>query len=159
MMKPIGWLEELLASLPPALEEPPPDDDPDSHFDPDHDNLGDVIDWLWARLDEERKFYGEGQEGQWAEALKWLNDPVGLDFSDLQARWNQIPVIPVQKHLSDKYGLDEPRGLFGYLDQIRLAYVVGADLAAIALCRTTTELLVRYHYASHVPNAVREGGR
>ena len=54
----------------------------------------------------------------------------------------------------------KPEGLWSrYLDQIRLAYVVGADLAAIALCRSTTELLIRYHYASHVPNSTVSKGR
>jgi uncharacterized protein with HEPN domain len=48
-----------------------------------------------------------------------------------------------------------PSGLFRYLDQIRLAYVVGADLAATALCRATTELLIRDHYA---PNADKSEG-
>src|SRR6516162_8333745 len=32
--------------------------------------------------------------------------------------------------------------------QIRLAYTIGADLGTVALCRATTELLIRYHYAN-----------
>jgi len=142
-VKRTNWLEQLLASLPPALEEPPEGDPDDSwHFDPDRDNLADVIEALEIDCRNERC----------ADGLAWLRIAVGLDFGDLQARWKQIPVVPVPKHLSDlsdNYGDNEVRGLFAFLDQIRLAYVVGADLAAIALCRATTELLIRRHYEPH----------
>jgi hypothetical protein len=147
-MKQTDWLRELLANLPPALEEPPIAD-PDLHFDPDRDDLGDVI----GRLSE----FASNYYSDWAEALAWLDKTVGLDFSDLQARLGDVPIIPVPKHVSDS--LNEPRRLFGYLDQIRLAYVVGADLAAIALCRVVTELLVRNHYASGVQGAKITTGR
>jgi hypothetical protein len=149
MMKPISWIEELLAGLPPALEQPPSGDTADlAHFDPDRDDLDDTINLIWSLADNDRQYYG-----RCAEALEWLDNTVGLDFNDLQARWKQIPVIPVPKHVSDKYDLDEPRGLFGFLDQIKRAYIVGADLAAIALCRATTELLIRNHYAADIPGA------
>jgi hypothetical protein len=148
------WLEELLASVPPILEESL-EDDPDSrHFVFERDDLGEIlggIEW-WASEDDP-------WQGQCAEALAWLNETAGLDFSDLQSRWKDLPKIIVAKHLSDKYPLNEPRGLFGYLDQIRLAYIVGADLAAIALCRSTTELLIRHHYARHVPYSTVSKGR
>lgn len=147
-MKAVGWLGELLAKLPPALEEQPPEGDPDfEHFHPDRDDLGDVIQDVenWAS-------HSAKNFGQWAEALAWVDETVGLDFSDLQARWKAIPVISVPQHVSDMYGPEEPLGLFSYLDQIRLAYLVGADLAATALCRTTTEVLIRCHYANHVPD-------
>jgi hypothetical protein len=138
-----NWLGELLAKLPPALEGQPPEGDRDyDHFDPDRDDLGDVIQDVENWASERENF------GQWSEALAWVGKSVGLDFSALQARWKDIPVILVPEHVSE-----EPRGLFGHLDQIRLAYLVGADLAATALCRTTTEVLIRYHYANHVPDA------
>ncbi len=148
------WLEELLASVPPILEEPLEDDPDLRHFVFERDDLGEVlggIEW-WASEDDP-------WQGQCAEALAWLNETAGLDFSDLQSRWKDVPKIIVAKHVSDKYGLNEPRGLFGYLDQIRLAYVVGADLAAIALCRSTTELLIRHHYARHLPYSTVSKGR
>jgi uncharacterized protein with HEPN domain len=84
-----------------------------------------------------------------ADGLAWLRIAVGLDFSELQDRWNRLDLIPVKRHVSKKYSLDDPRGLFVYLDQIRLAHVVRADLAAIAMCRATTELLIRRHYMPH----------
>jgi hypothetical protein len=148
-----NWLEQLLANIPPILEEQS-EDDPDSrHFVFERDDLGAIlgdIEWLASNDDLWRPS---------AEGLAWLNESAGLDFSDLQSRWKQVPEIIVAKHVSDKYQVNEPRGLFGYLDQIRLAYVVGADLAAIALCRSTTELLMRYHYAGHVPNSTVSKGK
>src|SRR5271169_1080405 len=137
LMKPSEWLTELLASLPPALEEPPKDDTDFQHFDPDQDDLGDVL-WEHTGIYEDRL----------DEALKWLDETVGLDFSDLQARWKEVPFILVSEHISE-----ERSRLLNYLDQIRLAYVVGADLAAATLCRATTELLIRYYYANHVLDA------
>jgi uncharacterized protein with HEPN domain len=56
--------------------------------------------------------------------------------------------------VAENYKRDVPRGLFGYLDQIRLAYITGVDLPALVLCRSTTELLIRRHYASDVPDAL-----
>jgi hypothetical protein len=145
-MKQTDWLRELLASLPPALEKPPEDDPDLEHFDPDRDDVGNVI----ARLYEFASSFGYGES---AEALAWLEDTVDLNFEQIQIRWKEVPVVAVPQEVSDKCGLDEPRGLFGYLDQIRLAYILGADLAAIALCRVATELLIRYHYAGDVPDA------
>jgi hypothetical protein len=140
------WLEELLASVPPILEESLEDDPDSEHFVFERDDLGKV---LWDVVSFSYK--DDPWRGRCAEALVWLDQIAGLDFSDLQSRWKDIPKIIVAEHV--KYDTNEPRGLFGYLDQIRLAYIVGADLAAIALCRSTTELLIRYHYASHVPNS------
>jgi hypothetical protein len=159
-----NWLDELLANLPPALEEPPEGDPKRWRFDPDQDSVADVIDALEIDCREQAEDWGEETETrefyEWkADGLAWLRIALGLDFSDLQARLQQVPVIHVPEHLSDKYDLNEQRRLFGCLDQIRSAYVVGADLAAIALCRSITEFLIRYHYASHVPNAEVSSGK
>ncbi len=55
-------------------------------------------------------------------------------------------MVSVPQHISDLHGLDEPESLFGYLNQIRIAYMIGADFAAIAMCRATTEILIRRHF-------------
>ena len=141
-----------MASVPPILEKSLEDDPDSEHFVFERDDLGEV---LWDVVSFSYK--DDPWRGRCAEALVWLDQIAGLDFSDLQSRWKDIPKIIVAEHV--KYDRNEPRGLFGYLDQIRLAYVVGADLAAIALCRSTTELLIRYHYASHVPNSTVSKGR
>jgi uncharacterized protein with HEPN domain len=153
-MKRTNWLEELLTSLPPALEKPPEGDPDPWSFHPDRDSLADMIEALeiLCRYDIHCIDRDDEHYERMADGLAWLRIAVGLDFSDLQARWNEIDLIPVEKHVSDKY-LDNPRGVFACLDQIRLAYIVGADLAAIAMCRTTAELLIRRHYASDIPDA------
>jgi uncharacterized protein with HEPN domain len=150
MMKPISWLEELLATLPPVLEELPKGDPDLWHFDPDRDSLADVIEALEIDCRDQAENWGEETREfyEWkADGLAWLRIAVGLNFKDLQARWREIDVIHVEKRISERYSLDDPRGLFVYLNQIIMAYVVGADLAAIAMCRATTELLIRRHYA------------
>jgi len=81
-----------------------------------------------------------------AGALKWIRESVGLDLPEVERRWKEIPPIIVPKHVSDQHGIEDPRSLFGYLDQVRLAYIIGADLAAISMCRATTEILIRFHY-------------
>jgi hypothetical protein len=53
-------------------------------------------------------------------------------------------------HVSDKYAPNNTYGLYGFLTQVRLAYMIGADLAAIAMCRAATEILIRYHYNTDV---------
>lgn len=69
-----NWLEELLASVPPILEESL-EDDPDSrHFVFERDDLGEIlggIEWLASEDDP--------WQGQCAEALAWLNETAGLD--------------------------------------------------------------------------------
>jgi hypothetical protein len=55
----------------------------------------------------------------------------------------------VPKYVADKEDTaHRQHGLFEYLKQVRLAYIIGADLAAIALCRTVTELLMRSYYSN-----------
>jgi hypothetical protein len=126
----------------------PENDESYYHFDPDRDSIAMVIQHLDDYLSN-----NEPEHWWWAEGLEWLQETVGLDFNELETRWKEFPVIIIPQHVSDKYSLDQPLGLFGYLTQIRLAFIIGADLAAIALCRATTELLIRFHYASNVPNA------
>ncbi len=77
---------------------------------------------------------------------KWIREAVGLDLAQVERRWKEFPVIIVPKHVSDKHGVEDPYSLFGYLSQVRLAYIAGADLAAIAMCRAVTEILIRFHY-------------
>ncbi len=57
-----------------------------------------------------------------------------------------IAPIPVSPRIAVGYDVENPLSLFGYLGQIRLAYMMGADLAALAMCRTVTEILFRRHY-------------
>ena len=135
------WLDDLRGSVPLRTEEPPDK----SRFDPYQDSIADLF--------EDLKSYCSDDDWK-ADGLEWLQHTMGLDFSQLQERWKEVSDwIFVPDHVAAKYKLAAPRGLFGYLDQIRLAYVIGADLPALALCRSTTELLIRQHYGSDVADA------
>ena len=60
-------------------------------------------------------------------AFKWFRETVGLDLAEIERRWKDFPPIIVPEHVSDRHGIKDPRSLFGYLTQIRLAYMVEAD--------------------------------
>jgi hypothetical protein len=155
-------IDDLLSALdkPPESKEAPKDDRPEwdkrqwHYFDPDRDSVGSLIGRLENFCDDEawnfaeRDVELEREYGQRAEGLTWLREIVGLDFDEIQTRWRDFPVILVPRHVADKSGPSEPRELFDYLVQIRLAYIMGADLAAISLCRATTEILMQYYYPS-----------
>jgi hypothetical protein len=112
-------------------------------FDPERDKLTEMLHWLQSVV---RGTALDDWDDRAVEAVDWLEHSVGLDFDDIQRRWIEFPVIVVPQHVSDKYGPDQPRGLYGGLNQIRQAYIVGADFAAIAMCRAVTDLLIRDHY-------------
>lgn len=81
-----------------------------------------------------------------AGAIEWFTGTVGLDYAEIENRWQEFPVLVIKSTVSNKHGLTEKKSLFTYLENIRRAYVVGADLAALAMCRSTTEIVIRRHY-------------
>jgi hypothetical protein len=122
-------------------------------FDPDEHSAASEIGFAEEMVRFEAASGGSEEQYQAAfsraaGAFKWLRETVGLDLAEVERRWKEFPVIIVPKSVSDKHGIEDPKSLFSYLSQVRLAYIVGADLAAIAMCRTATEILVRSHYNS-----------
>lgn len=119
-------------------------------FDPDEHSAAEAIDLAETILEQEAHWDADGPHAaaclRALGALKWLRETVDLDIDVIQTRWRKFPVIVVPKAISDKHGIEDPQSLFSYLTQIRLAYMIGADLAAIAMCRAVTEILVRRHY-------------
>jgi hypothetical protein len=154
------WLKELLDVLPDpprgaiesgAAEGP-------RSFDPSRDSAADAI--MSAEY-----FFEQAQENDWdlieyraSEAFDWIHEAKGLNLREIEHRIKEFPDFIVPQHVSDHYGVEAPHGLFAYLSQVRLAYIIGADLAAIALCRSVTELLIRSHYASDIPDASNSRG-
>ncbi len=123
-----------------------PGDEDDWFFDPQRHSAAELISALAGYCNDRG-----GDLPLWqrcAGAFDWLRDTVGLDLREIETRWHQIAPISVPRDVSESYEVDHPKSLFGYLNQVRLAYMIGADLAAIALCRTITEILVQYHYPS-----------
>ena len=148
------WLRRLFESMPnsPALGESSEDPPEPRPFDPNRDSADAALSWLVYLFGEDPLFvknFGYSADA----AFRWLTKTVGLNLHEIECRWKAFPVIVVPQHVSDQHGLEEPRRLYGQLTQIRLAYMIGADLAAIALCRSVTELLIRYYYGNDIPNA------
>lgn len=80
------------------------------------------------------------------EAIEHLENVIGIDIARVYDRWNRMPAVFVPKHVSDQYGLTEERSLFGLFNQAVRAYVAGAPAAAIALCRSLLETVLKNHY-------------
>ena len=154
---PSQWIDHLLREEFGILENPPASVNQDQHeryereFDPDEHvaavEFGFIENIL--RRESENGYYEEPYEAACslaAGAIKWIRETVGLNIAEIQMRWKEFPVIVVPKIVSDKHGIEDSYSLFGYLTQVRLAYIIGADLAAIAMCRAATEILLRVHY-------------
>jgi hypothetical protein len=121
-----------------------PGDEDDWFFDPQRHSAAELISALAGYCHDRG-----GDLPLWqrcAGAFDWLRDTVGLDLREIETRWHQIAPISVPRDVSESYEVDHPESLFGYLGQVRLAYMIGADLAALAMCRTVTENLFRRHY-------------
>jgi uncharacterized protein with HEPN domain len=147
-----GWLEEVLESLPDAPNAEDATGGPARPFDPSRDSAAAMIDWAEQmyldHFDHGRFDDPDGERERAWQAFNWIHQ--ALDLEAVESRLREFPNIVVPQRVSEKYNLDDPRGLYRYLIQVRLAYIIGADLAAIALCRAATDLLIRRHYA---PNA------
>jgi hypothetical protein len=121
-----------------------PWDDDDWFFDPERHSAAELISALADHCHDRG-----GELPLWqrcAGAFDWLKDTVGVDLGEIERRWKEMAPIPVPQEVSEGYELDHPESLFGYLGQVRLAYMMGADLAALAMCRAVTENLFRNHY-------------
>jgi hypothetical protein len=105
-------------------------------FDPERHSAAELVGQL---ADHCRDHAGDHPTwSRWEGAFSWLRDTLGLDLAEIERRWQTIRPIPVPPPVSEGHGIDDTESLFGYLNQVRLAHIIGADLVAIALCRTTT---------------------
>ena len=120
------------------------DDDTNWDFDPSKDSAAvqfeGVADYL-SDKSEDAAFFSRA-----SGAFAWLKKTMGIDVGAMERRWHEFPVIVISQGVSNVHGLGDPLSLFGYLDNVRLAYVGGAPLAAISMCRAATEIIIRDHY-------------
>jgi hypothetical protein len=79
------------------------------------------------------------------DAFGHLRDIIGIDIADIFRRWREAPRIFVPAAVHTKDGL-ENASLNDLLDDAIRAYVCGASLAAIAMCRSVLEAVVKEHY-------------
>jgi hypothetical protein len=114
------------------------DFDPDRHSAADHFEA--IAEYIDNKADDAPLF------SRAKGAFDWLEQTLDIDLSAMERRWKEFPVIAVPKAVSDAHGLTEPQSLFAYLENIRLAYLAGAFLAAISMCRAATEILIRDHF-------------
>jgi hypothetical protein len=152
----LGWLDELFDVLPdpPQAAIDPEAADGLRSFDPNRDSAADAIMCAEDYFELAQEDSDQGIEYRASEAFDWIHhEAKGLNLREIERRMKEFPYFIVPQHVSDHYGVEAPHGLFAYLSQVRLAYIIGADLAAIALCRSVTELLIRSHYASDIPDA------
>ncbi len=155
-----SWTDSWLATLPeidlsdlligvPASTNSEPDDAMEEEeelwdFDPDSHSAADHVDGVMENASyksNEYPFFSRAEQ-----AWTWLRETMDIDLSDMEARWREIPVLAVKESVSNKHGINEQKSLYAYLDNVRKAYVAGADLAALAMCRSITEILFRFHY-------------
>jgi hypothetical protein len=115
------------------------DFDPDTHSAATH--LLSVVEGNLWKADQDA--FHSRLNGAW----DWMLQTMGLDLSGMERRWREFPVLVIKQSVSNKHGLNESRGLFAYLEEIRTAYVAGTYLAAVAMCRATNEIILRYHYS------------
>lgn len=80
------------------------------------------------------------------EAIEYLENVIGIDIARVFERWNKLPTVFVPQHVSNKHGLSEKGSLFALFEEAVRAYIVGSPGAAIAMCRSLLEMVLREHY-------------
>ena len=85
----------------------------------------------------------EVYEGE--RALERLFSSIGLSIAGAIYRQKKLPAIHIPTHISSSYGQGEI-SLANVVREAMRAFVVGMPLAALALCRTASELVIREHY-------------
>ncbi len=98
-------------------------------------------DRLSPELDEEiaQKVY-DGER-----ALQRLLNGIGLKLPNALYRQRKLRAVHIPTHVSSKYGNAEI-SLAHAIREAQRAFIVGAPLAALALCRTVSEVIIRDHY-------------
>jgi len=125
-------------------------------FDPSRDNavaniesaLETALDFAGASseviLDDDNSLFQKCEKG-WG-AWIYLANVVGIDFDKVIKRWVALDMVVIPKHVSDAHGLTEPGSMFDLLRQAQIAFMVGANMAALALCRALMELVLLRNY-------------
>ena len=86
------------------------------------------------------------------QAVNFIKEPVGIDLGGVFDRWNKVPTIFVPSHVSNHHGLTEKHSLYGLLEEARKAYVAGAPIASVAMCRAIMEMVLKKHYLRDLRN-------
>jgi hypothetical protein len=144
--------EQVEAELAAMASEPErPDPETDASFDPIRHDGGAAIELGVDRWE----FGADGPSGDEAEtnscsialgAYDYLVETIGLDLHEVFRRWRKVPVVFMPAHVANRYGASEKGSLLQLLDDAVRAYVFGAPAAAIAMCRSALEMVLKRHY-------------
>lgn len=81
-----------------------------------------------------------------------LKSEVGVDLRGVFRRRELIPFVLVPRNVAQKYGESETPSMLTNLRQAHDAFVIGAPYAALALMRSTLEVVLRDHYHAEGDN-------
>ncbi len=150
---PVIYPDEL---LPPGdtrfklpVQKPAPEEE--SEFDPlIHDGSG-ILEWiegyLLNRTEDDPALADEvsNQCGIACDYLSFLRTDLRLDFAGIERRWRMVPLFLRPRHVVE-HDLATGLSLSGNLNSAVVAFIFGADKAALALCRATLEMTLREFY-------------
>lgn len=135
------------------LDVAPPNPEEDCNFDPS------LMDGATAFELAFRAAEGRADDvgGQWEddlarasniglEAYDYLTGTIGFSPEEVFRRWRSLPVFFIPGHVTAKHSEAEKGGLYELLDNAIRAYIFGATLASVAMCRATLELVLKRHY-------------
>lgn len=140
--------------------EPEPDPDDDEHFYPGHHDGWSALKLGIDYWRSECNAYSERvQSGDYddydkltanrcriaLDAFDYLTSVIGIDIDAIFKRWREVPAIFMPPAISNKHA-SEKGSLNDLLDNAVRAYVCGAPAAAIAMCRSVLEMVVKDHY-------------
>lgn len=131
----------------------PPDPAEDCNFDPSSMDGAKALEMAFWAAEGRADDVG----GQWEddlsrasniglEAYGYLTGTIGFAPEELFRRWRSLPVFFIPGHVAAKHSEVEKGGLYELLDNAIRAYVFGATLASVAMCRATLELVLKRHY-------------
>jgi hypothetical protein len=147
-----AWKGEQVEAepLPMGNEPKRPDPETEASFDPLRHDGGAAIELgiteLQSRVDDG---WDQAQRNSCSIALgsyDYLVETIGLDLHEVFRRWRKVPVVFMPAHVANRYGASEKGSLLHLLDDAVRAYVFGAPAAAIAMCRSALEMVLKRHY-------------
>lgn len=125
-------------------------------FDPSKDNAAECIEnALYTALDfaganSDLIFDGDNPLFDKCErglgAWTYLESVVGINFDEVIKRWGALDLVAIPKHVSDAHGLTESGSMFDLLREAHIAFAMGANMAAVALCRALLERVLVRNY-------------
>lgn len=133
------------------LERPDPTEE--SSFDPLRMDGAEALEMAFWAANSRAANIGDDYESEMdrasnigLEAYEYLRGTIGFSPEEVFQRWRSLPIFFIPGHIVAKHTPAEKGGLYELLDNAIRAYVFGATLASVAMCRATLELVLKRHY-------------